>query len=1079
MKPITENHIEYLSIEILQSLGWDYVNGVEIAPTAEHSERESYEQILLLNRLRRAVEKINPDIPEEYREEAIKKLDRINTPNLIENNKTFHTYLTEKVKVSYQEDGFDRSYEVALIDFDNPDNNEYLAVNQYIITEKNQNIRTDVLLFINGIPLVLIELKNALDENATIEKAYKKLQSYKAITPSLFTFNEICVISDGHEAKAGSLSADQSRFMSWKSIDGDKEASRFIPQIETLIKGMFNKTTLLDLIKNFVLFEEIKKTDPRTGLAEVETIKILTAYHQYYAVNKAVNSTIDASKEGGNRKGGVIWHTQGSGKSLSMVFYAGKLITSEEMHNPTILVITDRNDLDQQLFDTFASSKQLLRQEPVQAENMKHVKELLRVASGGIVFSTIQKFAPDEEKSVYEELSDRRNIVVIVDEAHRSQYGFEARFKEIKEEGTNETVGTKVTYGLAKYLRDALPNATYIGFTGTPIELKDKNTKNVFGDYVDRYDISQAVEDGATVRIFYESRLAKVTLTDEGKKLLDELDKELEQNEELTEKEKSKGRWARLEAIVGNTERLENLAHDIVNHFEKRQEILKGKGMIVTMSRKIAAKLYEELIKLKPEWHSDDLMDGALKLIITSSTDDGPQLQKYKTTKKDRQTLADRMKDPDDMLQIVIVCDMWLTGFDVPPLHTMYIDKLMRGHNLMQAIARVNRVFKDKPGGLIVDYLGIGTRLKKALSFYSEAGGLGEPAETQEQAVEMMLEKLEVVRQMFKEESKSHEGILVEEPKAYYGGTKEFNYERFFEADDRGKLSIILQAEEHILGLENGKERFIREVTALSQAFALAMPHDEALKIKEEVGFYQAVKARLVKFVSGGAKKNYELESAIRNIIDSSLSSEQVIDIFDAAGLSKPDISGLEILSDEFLAEVQGMKHKNIAFETLKRLLNGEIRKRSRTNLVKSKKFMELLQNAIKKYQNNLLTTAEIIQELIKIAKELKESDKEAEKLGLNQDEVAFYNALSENESAKEVLGDEQLKVIAVEVADKVRNNATIDWTLYETARARLMVLVKRTLNKYGYPPDMQKAAIDLVMKQAELMAENVVEENG
>jgi type I restriction enzyme, R subunit len=1075
MKPITENIIEASAIELLGSLGWEYLPGISIAPGAELSERENYEQVILVNRLRKIVKQINPNIPIDAQEQAVQKVLRIYSPDLLHNNETFHRLLIEKVKIPYQQDGYERSNEVALVDFENPANNEFLVINQYTIVENNQNKRADILLFINGIPLVVIELKNAADENATIKKAFDQIQTYKATIPSLFTYNTVCVISDGMEARAGSLSADFSRYMVWKTADGNKEASRFIPQLEVLLKGMLNPATLLDLIQNFIVFEKTKKEDPKTGISQFVTIKKLAAYHQYYAVNKAVQSAILASGINGNKKGGVVWHTQGSGKSLSMVFYAGKLITAPEMKNPTIVVITDRNDLDDQLFDTFAASTQLLRQEPIQAQDREHLKVLLKVGSGGIVFTTIQKFLPDNGKTDFDLLSTRANIVVIADEAHRTQYGFEASLKDVRDTETKEIIGKRIAYGFAKYLRDALPNATYIGFTGTPIESTDVNTPAVFGQYVDIYDISQAVADGSTVRIYYESRLAKVNLDEEGKRLIDEFDKELEEDEEVTDKQRAKAKWTKLEAIVGNHERIKNLANDIVAHFELRQQVFTGKAMIVAMSRRIAVELYNEIVSIKPEWHNEDITKGAIKVVMTSPSSDGPVMQKHHTSKTQRSSLADRFKDPADNLKLVIVVNMWLTGFDAPCLHTLYIDRPMRGHNLMQAIARVNRVFKDKPGGLVVDYLGIATDLKKALSFYSNAGGKGEPALDQERAIEAMLEKLEVVRQMFYEESKSYKDIIVEEPQAYYENFPGigFNYKRFFNVDAKNKLSIILQAEEHILGLQDGKARFIREVTLLSQAFALSVPNEKAMAIKDEVAFFQAVRSRLVKFeVTGKGKSDADIETAIKQIIDEALSSDKVVDIFDAAGVEKPEISGLEVLSDEFLLEVKGMKHQNLAFELLKKILNDEIKTRSKTNLVRSRKLLEMLEGAIKKYQNNLLSTAEIIQELIEIAKEIRASDQRGTELGLKEDEIAFYDALEINDSAVKVLGDDTLRMIAHEIADKVKANATIDWTIRESARAKLMVLVRRTLNKYGYPPDKQQKAIETVLKQAELLAD-------
>jgi len=744
----------------------------------------------------------------------------------------------------------------------------------------------------------------------------------------------------------------------------------------------------------------------------------------------------------GDRKGGVVWHTQGSGKSLSMVFFTGKIVL--EMDNPTVVVITDRNDLDDQLFDTFAASRQLLRQEPVQAKDRNHLKELLKVGSGGVVFTTIQKFQPDEG-NVYELLSDRENIVVIADEAHRSQYGFKAKTIDERNE-RDEIVGKKVVYGFAKYLRDALPNATYLGFTGTPIENTDVNTPAVFGNYVDIYDIAQAVEDGATVRIYYESRLAKVNLSEEGKALVDELDKELEQ-EDLTDEQKNKAKWTRLEALVGSENRINQIAKDIIEHFEQRQTVFEGKGMIVTMSRRIAVDLYEAIIKLKPEWHSDELSKGAIKVVITSASSDGPEISKHHTSKEQRRMLADRMKNPNDELKLVIVCDMWLTGFDVPCLHTLYIDKPMKGHNLMQAIARVNRVYKDKPGGLIVDYLGIASDLKKALSFYADSGGKGDPTILQEQAVEMMLEKLEVVSNM------------------YHG----FNYEDYFEADTSKKLSIILAAEEHILGLEDGKKRYINEVTALSKAFAIALPHEQAMDVKDEIAFFQAVKARLVKFDSSDMDKtDEEMETTLRQVIDKALVTEPVIDVFDAAGLKKPDIS---ILSEEFLMELKGMEHKNIAIEVLKKLLTNEIKSRAKKNLVKSKTLREMLEDAINKYHNKILTAAEVIDELIRLSKEIVEMDKEAKAMGLSDFEYAFYTAVASNDSARELMQKDKLRELAVALTETIKQNATIDWTIKESAKAKLKVSVKRLLRKYGYPPDMQMLATETVLKQAEMIA--------
>jgi type I restriction enzyme, R subunit len=1074
MIKITETVIEKFAIELLEKQGYQYIYGPDIAPDSDTPGRQSFEEVLLLDKLRRAVARINPTIPADAREDAIKQIQRITSPELIANNEAFHRALTEEVNVSYQKNGAIRGDWVRLIDFDNPDNNDFIVLNQFTIIAHNAgsvNKRPDIVLFVNGLPLVVIELKNPADENATIKSAFKQLQTYKQAIPNLFTYNGFLIISDGLEAKVGSISADYSRFMAWKSEDGKVEASHLIGQVETLIKGALNKTTLLDIIRHFIVFEKSKKEDKETGIITIQTVKKIAAYHQYYAVNRAVESTLRASgfatnkaslsvvrespesygvtgvkaQPVGDRKGGVVWHTQGSGKSLSMVFYTGKIVLV--MDNPTILVITDRNDLDDQLFDTFAASKQLLRQEPVQAANRDHLKELLKAASGGVVFTTIQKFQP-EEGNVFETLSERENIIVIADEAHRTQYGFKGKTIKTKDEQGKEN-GTKTVYGFAKYLRDALPNATYLGFTGTPIETADINTPAVFGNYIDIYDIAQAVTDGATVRIYYESRLAKIKLSEEGKKLIEELDDELDLDE-LSDTQKAKAKWTQLEALIGSAARIKQIAKDIIFHFGQRQEAMEGKGMIVTMSRRIAAELYQAIIEIKPEWHNDDLRKGTIKVVMTSASSDGPEISKHQTTKEQRRTLSDRMKDPEDELKLVIVCDMWLTGFDVPSLHTLYIDKPMHGHNLMQAIARVNRVYKDKTGGLIVDYLGIASDLKKALAFYSDAGGKGDPAITQGKAVQLMLEKLEIVSQMF----------------------NGFEYEKYFDAETGRKLSIILSAEEHILGLDNGKKRFINEVSALSQAFSIAIPHEQALDVKDEVAFFQAVKSRLVKFNgSGYGRTNEDMETVIKQVIDQALVAEQVIDVFDAAGIKKPDVS---ILSEEFLLEVKNMEHKNIALEVLKKLLNDEIKLRAKKNMIQSKTLMEMLENSILKYNNKILTAAEVIDELIALSKEIHKMDKEPHEMGLSDYEYAFYTAIANNNNALEVMGQDKLRELAVVIYQKVKENASIDWTLKENVKAKLKVIVKRTLRKYGYPPDMQALATETVLKQAELIAEEL-----
>ncbi|ABD71708.1 type I site-specific deoxyribonuclease, HsdR family [Rhodoferax ferrireducens T118] len=1066
---LTESAIETFAIKLFERLGYVYLHGPDIAPDSDGPERSSYAEVLLPGRLAQAAGRINHKLPRDVVEMALKEVQRAHSPDLLASNEAFHRLLTEGVPVSMQKDGDTRGERVWLIDFARPENNEFVVANQFTVIENHQKKRPDLVLFVNGIPLVVIELKNAADENATLKSAYQQIETYKQAIPSLFTANALVVISDGLEAKAGSISASLSRFMAWKSADGKAEASHLVSQLEALILGMLNQGTLLDLVRHFIVFEKGSKEDPNTGQITISTIKKLAAYHQYYAVNAAVASTLRAADMGGplsvrenpasyglpgiadqpksDMKAGVVWHTQGSGKSLSMVFYTGKIVLT--LDNPTVLVITDRNDLDDQLFNTFAASKQLLRQEPVQAKDREHLKALLKVAAGGVVFSTIQKFQPDEG-NVYDQLSNRPNIVVIVDEAHRTQYGFAAKTVDEKN-ADGMVIGKKVVYGFAKYLRDALPRATYLGFTGTPIEKTDVNTPAVFGNYVDIYDIAQAVEDGATVRIYYESRLAKVSLSEEGKKLIAELDEELEQDE-LTETQKPKAKWTKMEALIGSEQRVKNIARDIVGHFEARQEVFAGKGMVVSMSRRIAADLYDEIIKLRPDWHADELSKGVIKVVMTAASSDGPKLAKHHTTKEQRKLLAERMKAEDDPLKLVIVRDMWLTGFDAPSMHTLYIDKPMKGHNLMQAIARVNRVYKDKPGGLVVDYLGIAADLKEALSFYSDAGGKGDPTLLQEQAVGLMLEKLEVISAL------------------YHG----FAYEHYFGANTAQKLSLILAAEEHILGLDDGRKRYINEVTALSQAFAIAIPHEQAMDVKDEVGFFQAVKARLVKYDSvEGERSNEEIETTIRQVIDQALVSEKVIDVFDAAGIKKTDIS---ILSDEFLAELKGYEHKNVALEVLKKLLNDELKIRAKRNLVQSRSLMEMLEASIKKYHNKILTAAEVMDELIKVSKEIVAADDEARHMGLSDFEYAFYTAVANNDSARELMQQDKLRELAVVLTQRVRENASIDWTIKENVRAKLKVIVKRTLRQFGYPPNMELLATETVLKQAEMIANELTQ---
>ena len=1040
MRTITENETEQICLDYLKDLGYDYAPGPEISPDGLSPERQ-YNEVVLTTRLKNEIDRLNPSISPDAREEALKKVLRTSSPNLLINNETFHKYLTEGIDIEYRKDGNIRGDKVYIVDFNDPGNNEFLAVNQFTVIENNNNKRPDIILFVNGLPLVVIELKNPTDEKATTRAAFNQLQTYKHLIPSLFNYNTLLIASDGLNARCGTLTSDWNRFVPWKSKDGRTTAETTTPQIEVMFKGMLNKVTLLDLIRHFIVFEKTRD----------QTLKKVAAYHQYYAVNKAVTTTTTATATTGDRRAGVIWHTQGSGKSLSMVFYTGKLVLS--LDNPTIVVLTDRNDLDDQLFDTFTGCRQLLRQIPVQAEDRKNLRQLLNVASGGIVFTTIQKFMPllDKDEVVIEEESDpveepnpdlyfvknkplstRRNIVVIADEAHRSQYDF--------------------IDGFAKHLRDALPHASFIGFTGTPIETTDKNTQAVFGDYIDVYDIQQAVADGSTVSIFYESRLAKVNFSEADKIKVDEQFEEVTEYEEQTEKEKFKSKWARLEAIVGDDHRIARIAEDIVNHYEQRASVLEGKAMIVCMSRRICVELYDAIIKLRPTWHNVDDTKGVLKVIMTGSASDPVLWQQHIRNKLKRKAIGERMKNPADGLKLVIVRDMWLTGFDVPCLHTMYIDKPMRGHTLMQAIARVNRVFKDKSGGLVVDYLGIAQDLKKALAEYTASGGEGKPAFDQEEAVRTMLEYYESVVQLF----------------------RGFDYSRFFKLrTSEEKFQFLPVAADFILSSTDIKEKFVSKVTGLLKAFALSVPHEDAISIRDEVAFFQSVKARIVKIIDDPKQRSdEEIETAIRQIISEAITSDEVIDVFDAAGLKKPNI---EILDDRFLSELKNMTHKNLAAELLKRLLKDQIRVLMKVNLVQSRKFSEMLDDAVKRYHNGMIDSVTFLEQiLIPMAKDMREADKRGENLGLDFRELAFYDALETNDSAVAILGDEILRTIARELLKSVRNSTTIDWTIKESVQATLRRNIRRILRKYGYPPDKQEKAIQTVIEQAKLLAEEI-----
>jgi type I restriction enzyme R subunit len=957
---------------------------------------------------------LNPKLPADALEDALRTTLRTESPLPHENNRRFHQLLTHGVDVQYRNaEGRVIHDKAWLVDFDDAARNDWLVVNQYTVLEGQQNRRPDVVVFVNGLPLAVLELKNAADETATIRSAFHQLQTYKHDIPSLFPFNAVLVVSDGLEARMGTLTGDWERFLPWRTIDGRDVAPKGTPELEVMVKGVFEPARFLDLLRSFIVFE----------VDGAKVTKKVAGYHQFHAVRKAVDATVRASSPEGDRRVGVVWHTQGSGKSLSMVFYAARLARTPAMQNPTLVVLTDRNDLDDQLFGTFSLCTDLLRQTPVQAENRAELRELLKVASGGVVFTTIQKFAPSEKGEKYELLSDRKNIVVVCDEAHRSQYDF--------------------IDGFARHMRDALPNASFLGFTGTPIEAADKSTPAVFGDYIDVYDIQRAVEDGATVRIYYEGRMARLELDEEEKPTLDDEFDEVTEGEEEAKKERLKSKWARLEAMVGAEKRIARIASDIVEHFERRLEAMDGKAMVVCMSRRICVDLYDAIAKLRPDWHDPDDLKGVLKVVMTGSADDKPALQPHIRNKARREALAKRYKNADDDFKLVIVRDMWLTGFDAPCMHTMYADKPMRGHGLMQAIARVNRVFRDKPGGLVVDYLGIADQLKRALSEYTE-GDRREAGVPQEEAAAVMQEKFEVVASMM------------------HG----FDYSKAYSDVASERIAVLPNAMQHVLAQDDGKARYLKAVTDLSKAFALAVPHEDAIAVRDDVGFFQAVRAALAKN-SGTGKDPDDLDHAVRQLVSKAVSSTDIVDIFAAAGLKSPDIS---ILSDEFLVEVRGMPQKNLALELLKRLLNDEIKSRAQKNVVQSRSFSEMLEKTMRAYQNRSIETAQVITELIEMAKDMKAAKSRGEQLHLTDDEVAFYDALETNDSAVNVLGDDTLRTIARELVETVRRNVTIDWTVKDSARAKLRTLVKRVLRKYGYPPDKQERAVQTVLEQAEVL---------
>ena len=1043
MTTLSESDVEQAALEWLEGLGWRTAHGPDIGPDGLNAERSDYSQIVLERRLRDALADLNPSLPAEALDDALRRLTHPDGSTLEARNRSFHRMLVDGVTVEHKTgDGSIRGAQVRIIDFDNPANNGFLAVNQFTVAENRSTRRPDIVLFVNGLPLGVIELKNPVDEDATIWTAWQQLQTYTAELPALFSMNEALMVSDGFQARIGALNAGREWFKPWRTIAGETLADPHMTELQVMLEGVFEPARFLALVRDFIVFD-----DDGSG----KLVKKMAGYHQFHAVRVAVDETLRAAelqreragriaevgwryeagrKPGGapgDRRIGVVWHTQGSGKSLTMAFYAGAIVREQAMENPTIVVLTDRNDLDDQLFGTFSRCQDLLRQPPVQAESRADLRNKLSVEAGGVVFTTIQKFFPEERGDTHPTLSERSNIVVIADEAHRSQYDF--------------------IDGYARHMRDALPSASFVGFTGTPIELQDANTRAVFGDYISVYDIQRSVEDGATVPIYFESRLARLALDEGEKPNIDPDFEEATEGEEVERRERLKTRWAQLEAVVGTEKRLRIVAQDIVDHFEQRLEAMDGKAMVVCMSRRICVDLYRELVRLRPDWHDEDDARGAIKVVMTGSASDPPEWQQHIRSKAWREALAHRFRDPADPMKIVLVRDMWLTGFDAPSLHTMYVDKPMRGHGLMQAIARVNRVFKDKPGGLVVDYLGLAHELRQALATYTESGGRGQTALDQEEAVAVMLEKYEVCCALF------------------HG----FDWSTWTTGSPQERMGLIPAAQEHILAQENGRERCMSAVLELSQAFALAVPHEEALRIRDDVGFFQLVRSALSKRAEGEARPEEDLDLAIRQIISRAVAPEGVMDIFAAAGLDKPDIS---VLSDEFLAEVQGMPHRNLAVELLQKLLRGEVSSRRRKNVVQARSFAEMLEQTLRRYQNRAIETAQVIEELIQLAKDIREAGARGERLGLSEDELAFYDALETNDSAVQVMGDEALRNIAKELVETVRKNVTIDWTMRENVRAQLRVLVRRILRNHGYPPDKQEKATITVLEQAEVLSE-------
>lgn len=1046
MSGFSEDIVEEAGIGILKDLGWFHFHGVSIAPDGPAPMRQAFSEVVLLPRLDAALTNLNPHAPEAARTEAVRQLLTAETGSLVEENRRIHRMLTEGISVQYRNDaGAIVSDKLWLIDFSNPDANDWAVLNQFTVVEAGQNRRPDVVLFVNGLPLAVLELKNPGDENATLTGAFNQLQTYKAQIPSLFRTNAVLVASDGMEARIGSLTADAERFMPWRTITGEDDdfTHKGSPELETLLRGVFDRARFLALIRDFTVF----------GDGDKGPFKIIGGYHQFHGARKAIAEAVDATRPSGDRKIGVVWHTQGSGKSLLMAFFAGLTVKAPELENPTLVILTDRNDLDDQLFSTFGLCQDLIRQTPEQADSRDDLKRLLARNSGGVIFTTLQKFAPEKGEERFPELTDRRNVIVMADEAHRSQYGFDAKL--------NRDTGER-RYGYAHYVRQALPNASFIGFTGTPIEAGDVNTPAVFGEYIDIYDISRAVEDGATVPIYYESRLARIQLDEDEKPKIDAEIEALVEDETLTEAERAKAKWSTVEALVGSRVRLKQIAADLVQHLEARTEAMAGKAMAVCMSRRICVDLYDEIVALRPAWHSDNDTVGAIKIVMTGAASDPIAWQKHIGNKKRRDDLAKRARDPNDPLKLVLVRDMWLTGFDAPCMTTMYVDKPMRGHGLMQAIARVNRVFRDKPGGLVVDYIGIAQNLKAALGQYTQSDrdktGIDEEA-----AVAALLERYESIREIF------------------HG----FDYQPGISGMPQDRLKCLAGAYDWALkwgeseaakaktpeDKKRAHRRFQDLVLELGKAYALAAASDPAREIKDEIGFFQAIRACMVKSTATGKLSAADKQLAVQQLIDRAVASAEIVDILQAAGMQSPDIS---ILSDDFLLEVAGMEKKNLALEALKKLLAGEIRSRERTNVVESRAFSQRLEDAVARYHAGAISALEMIQELIGMAKDLKTAHARGQESGLSQEELAFYDALAEHEKAVEVLGSDQLRIIAARLVEDLRSNVTVDWHHRESARANMRRLVKRILRQFGYPPDLSDLAVQTVLAQAETLLRDV-----